>query len=147
MSYSFPIPLVLLETLKVSFEKEGKKLCKDIAKSLGLPPQEVIKRVMQKCQLDVFDIDQPTRCNILQLDEAIYRKCARSCLLGTERCYLHQRTEQKVVDKTLIQRLDMPPEFTHKYLWVNSENRVYSSNGEEVGYIKNDEVYLVEYTD
>ena len=148
MSYSFPIPLVLLETLKVSFEKEGRNLCKDVAKSLGLSPQEVLKRVMKKSQLEVFDIEQPLRCNIMQLDETIYRKCGRPCLLGTERCCLHQRAEQKVLDKSLsLQRLDMPPDSDHKYLWLDSKNAVYSSDGKEVGYMKNDEVYLVDYSD
>ena len=148
MSYSFPIPLILLETLKVSFEKEGKALCKDVAKSLGLPPQEVIKRIMKKCQLDVYDIEQPLRCNIMQLDETIYRKCGRPCLLGTERCCLHQRTEQKVVEKSLtLQRLDMPPDSPNKHLWIDSENLVYSSDGKQVGHMKNDEVYLVDYAD
>jgi hypothetical protein len=145
MNYTIPIPLLLLNTLKASFEKEGKKMCTDIAKTLGLPPQDVIKKVFGKMNLEVIDYDKPSRCRILQKneDEEVYRWCSMPCILGTERCINHQTEKMANPQiKLPLQRIETENEI----LWLN-ENTVYNSNGEEIGFLRDGELYLVEFKD
>jgi hypothetical protein len=109
MAYTIPIPLALLETLQGVFHKEARSVCIDVAKSLGIPKEEVIKRVLvqqPKVELQVFECETPAECPVLTLKDEIYMRCRRPCLLGTERCSLHQITKFKEpTSKQKYQRL------------------------------------------
>jgi hypothetical protein len=142
MSFNFNIPLPLLESLQATFEKEGKKLAESVAASLGLPPQEVIKKVFKKTQIAVYDWDAPHICKILRRDEDVYAYCSKPCLLGTTKCLIHQN-EENVEKHTCkkVQRLILDD----KNLWLDKDCKVYSSDGTYVGWFKDGEVYLVQF--
>ena len=145
MSFNFNIPLPLLETLQTIFEKEGKKLAESVALSLGIHPQEVIKKVFKKTQINVYDWDAPSLCKILRKDELVYAYCSKPCVLGTTRCLIHQNEEITTEPKHKpVQRLLL--EEGSKKLWVDRTMRVYSSDGNYLGWFKNGEVYLIEYS-
>jgi len=146
MSFNFNIPLPLLETLQTTFEKEGKKLAESVALSLGLHPQEVIKKVFKKTHISVYDWDAPSLCKILRKDELVYAYCSKPCVLGTTKCLIHQNEEIIGEPKHKpVQRLLLEDDGSKK-LWLDKESRVYSSDGNYLGWFKNGEVYLIEYS-
>jgi hypothetical protein len=141
MSFNFNIPIPLLETLQSSFEREGKKLAESVAISLGLQPQEVIKKVFKKTKITVFDWDAPPSCDVLRKDNLVYAQCAKPCLLGTTKCLIHQ---QEIVIRPVlkkVQRLIVDD----RRLWLDEESKVYSSDGDYLGWLKNGELYLIDF--
>jgi hypothetical protein len=141
MSFNFNVPIPLLETLQSSFEREGKKLAESVALSLGLQPQEVIKKVFKKTKIAVFDWDAPPSCDVLRKDNLVYAQCAKPCLLGTTKCIIHQ---QEVSNKPVLKKVQRLV-VDDKRLWVDEESKVYSSDGDYLGWLKNGELYLIDF--
>ena len=143
MSFNFNIPLPLLESLQVSFEKEGKKLAETVAKSLGLPTQEVIKKVFKKTQITVYDWDAPPLCDVIKKDKMVYVYCGKPCLLGTTKCMIHQREiSQEPPQCKKVRKLVLED----TVLWLDeTTSKVYSSDGEYTGWFKNNELYLAKF--
>lgn len=137
MAYTISVPLALLETLQGVFQKEARSVCVDVAKTLGLPKEEVIKRVLvqqSKVELQVFECETPTECPILTLKDEIYIRCRRSCLLGTGRCSLHQSTRlyKEPISKQKYQRL-CSEDGTILGWKKEGETTVYNGKGEPIG--------------
>jgi hypothetical protein len=65
------------------------------------------------------------------------------CILGTERCINHQ-TEKLASPQIKIPLRRIETEIG--ILWLN-ENTVYNSDGEEIGFLRDGELYLVEFKD
>lgn len=141
MSFNFNIPLPLLETLQNAFEKEGKKLAESVALSLGLPPKELINKVFKKTKICVYDWDAPPSCNILRQDNLVYAQCSKPCLLGTTKCLIHQDEFADKPNLKKVRRLILED----RRLWLDEDSKVYSSDGDYLGWLKNGEVYLIDY--
>jgi hypothetical protein len=141
MSFNFNIPIPLLETLQAAFDREGKKLAESVALSLGLQPQEVIKKVFKKTCIAVYDWDAPPSCDVLRKDNLVYAQCAKPCLLGTTKCLIHQ---QEVVIRPVLKKVRRLV-LDDKRLWLDEESKVYSSEGQYLGWLKNGELYLIDF--
>jgi hypothetical protein len=141
MSFNFNIPIPLLETLQAAFDREGKKLAESVALSLGLQPQEVIKKVFKKTGIAVYDWDAPPSCDVLRKDNLVYAQCAKPCLLGTTKCLIHQ---QEVVIRPVLKKVQRLV-LDDKRLWLDEESKVYSSEGIYLGWLKNGELYLIDF--
>ena len=141
MSFNFNIPIPLLETLQSAFEREGKKLAESVALSLGLQPQEVIKKVFKKTQIKVYDWEALSSCDVLRRDNLVYAQCSKPCLLGTTKCLIHQQEIVTKPDLKKMQRLVLDS----NRLWLDEESKVYSSDGLYLGWLKNGELYLIDF--
>jgi hypothetical protein len=143
MSFNFIIPLPLLETLQLAFEKEAKKLAEDVAKSLGLSKQEVIKLVLKKTNLKVIEWEQPPGCSILQHTNSIHIRCGRPCLLGTEKCSIHQKeSDYEPEIKMPLRKIIIDKDS----FWVYEETgAIYNTHGEKLGWMKHGEAYFISY--
>jgi len=141
MSFNFNVPIPLLESLQSAFEREGKKLAESVALSLGLQPQEVIKKVFKKTGITVYDWDASSSCDILRRDNMVYAQCAKPCLLGTTKCLIHQQEIASKPNLKKVRRLVLDD----KRLWLDEESKVYSSEGLYLGWLKNGELYLIDF--
>ncbi len=144
MSFNFNIPLPLLESLKIVFEREGKQLAEEIACSLGLSKKDVVKKVFsKKTAINVFEWEGPIRCNSESQKGLILRICGRPTLLGTTKCILHQKIHMNPSDLPKVRRLELEDE---EVLWLDEEtNKVYNDEYEYVGWLKEGELYKVDF--
>ncbi len=146
MSYTVPIPLTILETLQMAFQAEAKKICREVANTLGIPTQDVVKRVCksQTTHIQVYDIDVPPICPILAKQDSIYLRCSKPCLLGTGKCVDHQLTIQnEPTVQSLVRRVETED---GRVFWAEeTTSQVYNSVGEPVGIIHDGELQLFRY--
>ena len=101
---SIVLPQTLLASLTASFEAEGRRLAKDVAKILRVPEKEVLQLVKQlpKVQFKVHDdSESTTSCPVLIEEPGLVKRCRGPCVLGTSRCIHHQTNEVLAVPDTL----------------------------------------------
>lgn len=137
---SIAISDTLLQTLKRSFESERKKLCRDAAKILRVPEEQVnqiVQQAMTQIKLTVFEEDENRQtCPVFIQRAVVLERCRGSCLMGTGRCLNHQAVKEPpelpdtIENLTRVERPDPndPP------MWCNeSTHVVYNSEGKVVG--------------
>jgi hypothetical protein len=135
---SIVLPQTLLASLTASFEAEGKRLAKDVAKILRVPEKEVLQLVKQlpKVQFKVHDdSESTTSCPVLIEEPGLVKRCRGPCVLGTSRCIHHQTNEVLAVPDTLksLTRIKGRP------YWCDEETRhVYDAAGTHVGELNED---------
>jgi hypothetical protein len=137
MSYEIAIPYILLETLQIAFQKEAKKICREVANTVGLDPTDVYQKVCKNSKIQIYDLDVPAECPRLYKNGSIYSRCSRPCVLGTGKCLSHQNTIQKEpeVEKTVNRLIG-----TDEPLWVQDSN-VLNLNGENVGHFQDGQLF------
>jgi hypothetical protein len=144
---SIVLPQTLLASLAASFEAEGKRLAKDVAKILRVPEKEVLQllKQMPKVQFKVHDDSESvSSCPVLIEEPGLVKRCRGPCILGTSRCIHHQTNAIPTVPDTLklLTRIK-----GHPY-WCDEETRhVYDATGVHVGELNADnqlELYVYE---
>jgi len=137
MSYEVAVPLILLETLQIAFQKEAKKICREVAHTVGLDSNDIYQKVCKNTKIQIYDLDVPVECPHLYKNGSIYSRCSNPCILGTGKCLSHQMTRQKepTVENTVyrLSGIDEP-------LWVKGSD-VLNSNGENVGHFQDGELF------
>lgn len=140
----FKIPQILLETIKITFEKEGKLLATQVAKSLGLPPKDVINRIYKKTNIEIIEWDAGSRCTAAKESEQVITLCGRTTLLGTTKCVLHQKEQDYEPDTKLLQVRKLI--LDDKVLWWDeATNKVFTEKSEYIGWLKDGELYTVDF--
>ena len=147
MSYTVPIPLQLLENLQNVFQSEARKLCREVATTLGIPSQHVIQNVltdMPKLPLQVFDLDVPPLCMCLLNEEKMWFRCRKPCVLGTGRCIHHQSVKQEEPESEKVYRRIAHKEL-NETLWADEQSStVWNAKGECVGEIHGQTLFRFE---
>jgi hypothetical protein len=142
---SIAIPQSLLGAMTASFETEGKRIAKEVAKILRVPEKDVLQLVKQipKVQFKVHnDSEAMLSCPILIEEPGLVKRCRHPCILGTSRCIHHQSNEVLTVPDSVKSLTRIKG---HPY-WCDEETReVYAASGERIG-ILNDDNQLELYT-
>ena len=153
ITMTLEIPSELYKTFQDLMLQEAKRLCRDAAKILGRPEKEVQSKVlkeMPKLSLQIIDDkDQPLTCPVFVKSAHIIQRCRHACLLGTGRCLAHQAEVciSEIDTQVSLTRIQ-PTECMDEPLWCNEETHdVYNSEGNIVGYYKDELLSLYEYNE
>ena len=138
------ISSTLLESFQLALKQETKRICRDAARILHIPQNELEDKIMKqdpKISMTIIsDKDIPYSCPVLLTDDILYR-CRHPCILGTGRCYKHQTIVIPDIEsqKTLTRIRYKPYE-----LWCDeSTGIVYNKKKENVGEYRNNRLYLI----
>ena len=139
MSVEYKVPRFLWENFESVLLAQSKRYVSELAKRLGVPEKELIKKVLPSSDsLKVIIQDTQAECNqckaYVQHDKlTVY--CRKATAYGSEFCTFHRNKRMIVVEGTnpvQLQRLnDMN---TMEPLWVG-KNTLYNSSGDVVGKI------------
>jgi len=138
------IPESLFLSFQSQLQAEGKRLCRDLAKVLGVPEKELITNVLlkdKKISITPDTNDGKPFCPVLVPRGAILDRCFHPILLGTERCMHHQSVGAlpEVPDglTTLVKLSTTTP------YYMNPETKeVLDESGKLVGVYRDEEVLL-----
>lgn len=138
------IPESLFLSFQSQLQAEGKRLCRDLAKVLGVPEKELVSNVLlkdKKVSIVSDTNDGKPFCPVLVPRGTILDRCFHPTLLGTERCIQHQSVGKlpDVPDElvTLIKLSTTTP------YYMNPETKeVLNESGQLVGIYRDEEVLL-----
>lgn len=139
MSVEYKVPRFLWENFESVLLAQSKRYVAELAKRLGVPERELIKRVLPTSDsLKVIIQDTQAECSqckaYVQHDKlTVY--CRKATAYGSEFCAFHRNKRMIVIDGTnpiQLQRLNDVN--TMEPLWVG-KNTLYNSSGEVVGKI------------
>jgi len=143
MSYS--IPRALWESLDAVLFSKGLTLAKEIAKDLGVSPQQLIQSLntQERAKFTIIPDDEEStyQCQALVKNGATYMRCRCPSLKPSPSyCIAHEKYNPDI-PKNLkkvrrIEGSDVP--------YILSENDVYTLNGKKCGIMKGSTVTLFE---
>jgi hypothetical protein len=98
----YKVPRLLWESLEAVLLAQGKRLVKDMAKTLDVNEKELLKKVFPtKDSIKVTLHDTQTsslQCQAYVQDGAIVKHCGHPVLLGSEFCGVHRTNRSTVTD-------------------------------------------------
>jgi hypothetical protein len=139
MSIEYKVPRLLWENFEAVLLAQSKRYIGELAKRLGVPEKELIKKVLPTSDsLKVIIQDTQAECNqckaYVQHDKlTVY--CRKATAYGSEYCSFHRNKRMLVIEGTNpIQIQKIKDTNTIESLWV-SDTTLYNSNGDIVGKI------------
>jgi hypothetical protein len=142
MSIEYKVPRLLWENFEAVLLAQSKRYISELAKRLGVPEKELIKKVLPTSDsLKVLIQDTQSECNqckaYIQHDKlTVY--CRKATAYGSEYCSFHRNKRMIVINDTnpiIIQKIkDIN---TMESLWA-SQTTLYNSSGDIVGKINKD---------
>jgi hypothetical protein len=139
MSVEYKVPRLLWENFESVLLAQSKRYIAELAKRLGVPDKELIKKVLPTSDsLKVLIQDTQAECNqckaYIQHDKLTVH-CRKTTAYGSEFCALHRNRRMIVIDgMNPVQLQRLKDIHTMGPLWVN-ENTIYNSTGEVAGKI------------
>jgi hypothetical protein len=139
MAVEYKVPRFLWENFEAVLLAQSKRYVAELAKRLGVPEKELIKKVLPTSDsLKVIIQDTQAECNqckaYIQQDKLTVF-CRKATAYGSEFCAFHRNKRMIVVEGTnpvQVQRInDMN---TMEPLWAG-RSTLYNSNGDMVGRI------------
>ncbi len=145
----------IVTELKLAFEREAKRMCKDAAHILRVPEKDLTKQVLdrlQKTSLAVIqDDDLPRECPVLlqYTQSSIVERCRCVTVLGTARCFQHQKEpnppDSIQASTCVLTRISLP-NWSEEPVWVNeATNEVVNRQGEIIGERIDETITFYEY--
>ena len=139
MSIEYKVPRLLWENLESVLLAQSKRYIGELAKRLGVPEKELLKRVLptsDSLKVIIQDTQSDTnQCKAYIQNEKLTMFCKKPTAYGCEYCAFHRNKRMVVIEGTnpvQLQRLkdmnDMEP------LWT-SDTTLYNSTGDLVGKI------------
>jgi len=132
----YKVPRLLWESLEAVLLAQGKRLVKDMAKTLDVNEKELLKKVFPtKDSIKVTLHDTQTsslQCQAFIQDGVIVRHCDHPVLLGSEFCGSHKTNRSTVTDsESAIQYIKLRDSPDRPSLWVRlPDNYVVDSTGQ-----------------
>ena len=144
------IPADLYKTLQLCLKGEATRLCRDAAKVLGVPEQELKQKVLNQLPpvpLKLFKTDDiPASCPVLLQHKTVVERCRRSTVLGTGRCLNHQHIQCIPEEDGQLQLTRLQATEDEQTLWVNEATKeVLDASGICVGEYDNEVVTLYSF--
>ena len=139
MSVEYKVPRLLWENFESVLLAQSKRYIAELAKRLGVPDKELIKKVLPTSDsLKVLIQDTQAECNqckaYIQHDKLTVH-CRKTTAYGSEFCALHRNRRMIVIDgMNPVQLQRLKDIHTMGPLWVN-DNTIYNSTGEVAGKI------------
>ena len=139
MSIEYKVPRLLWENFESVLLAQSKRYISELAKRLGVPERELIKKVLPTSDsLKVIIQDTQAECNqckaYIQQDKLTVF-CRKATAYGTEYCSFHRNKRMLVIDGTNpIPIQKVKDNNTMESLWA-SDSTLYNSSGEVVGRI------------
>ena len=145
MSQSYTIPRSLWESLDSVLFTKSISLARDIAKELGVQPNELIKCISNqergKFTIIPDDEDAVYQCQALVQHGVLYGRCRCPAFGQTPRfCGTHERHSMDMPSLPLVKKI-VTSEATYI---VNDKNEVITLNGAIIGRLKGDKLTLFE---
>ncbi len=139
MSLEYKVPRLLWENFESVLLAQSKRYIGELAKRLGVPERELIKKVLPTSDsLKVIIQDTQAECNqckaYIQNDKlTVY--CRKATAYGSEYCSFHRHKRMLVIDGTNPIEIQKIKDInTVEPLWV-SETSLYNSGGDMIGKI------------
>lgn len=150
MSIEYKVPRLLWENLEAVLLAQSKRYIGELAKRLGVPEKELIKRVLPTTDsLKIIIQDTHAECNQCKAyiqHDMLTVFCRKATAYGSEYCSFHRNKRMRVIEGTnpiYIQRLtDIN---TQEPLWA-SNTTLYNSTGDIVGKINKSSGKIKIYT-
>ena len=143
MAKTIKIPESLFTSFQAQLQAEGRKLCVDLAKTLGIPEKELISNILlkdKKIELTYDMNDGRTFCPVFIPRGSILDRCFHPVTLGTERCAKHQSITTINEPSNLI---SLTPLKTDEPYYMNPDTKeVYNDKGELVGIYRDEDILL-----
>jgi hypothetical protein len=139
MSVEYKVPRFLWENLESVLLAQSKRYVAELAKRLGVPEKDLIKKVLPSSDsLKVIIQDNQAECSqckaYVQHDKLTVF-CRKATAYGSEFCPFHRNKRMIVVEGTNPIRLQRVNDInTMEPLWV-AKNTLYNSSGDVVGKI------------
>lgn len=134
------IPELLMRTLKQAFDQEQKNLCRQAAKILRVPEDQVktiVSKAMTPLQFEIYDEEEKRQtCPVFVQRSVVLERCRGPCLMGTARCLQHQSVQEPPELPDTIESLTRVerPDATDTPMWCNeSTHDIYNAEGKIVG--------------
>lgn len=139
MSIEYKVPRLLWENLESVLLAQSKRYISELAKRLGVPERELIKKVLPTSDsLKVIIQDtqsESNQCKAYVQQDKLTVYCRKASAYGSEYCPFHRNKRMHIIEGTNpipIQKIkDMN---TIESLWI-SGTTLYNSNGNIVGKI------------
>jgi hypothetical protein len=139
MSVEYKVPRFLWENLESVLLAQSKRYVAELAKRLGVPEKDLIKKVLPSADsLKVIIQDNQAECSqckaYVQHDKLTVF-CRKATAYGSEFCPFHRNKRMIVVEGTNPIQLQRVNDInTMEPLWV-AKNTLYNSSGDVVGKI------------
>jgi hypothetical protein len=139
MSIEYKVPRLLWENFESVLLAQSKRYIGELAKRLGVPEKELIKRVLPTSDsLKVIIQDtqsESNQCKAYIQQDKLTVYCRKATAYGCEYCPFHRNKRMTVVEGTNpIQLQKVKDTNSLEPLWVNN-NVLYNASGDIVGKI------------
>lgn len=139
MSIEYKVPRLLWENFESVLLAQSKRYIGELAKRLGVPEKELIKRVLPTSDsLKVIIQDtqaESNQCKAYIQQDKLTVYCRKSTAYGCEYCQFHRSKRMTVIEGTNpIQLQKVKDTNSLEPLWVNN-NILYNARGDMVGKI------------
>ena len=139
MSIEYKVPRLLWENFESVLLAQSKRYIGELAKRLGVPEKELIKRVLPTSDsLKVIIQDtqsESNQCKAYIQQDKLTVYCRKATAYGCEYCPFHRNKRMTVVEGTNpIQLQKVKDTNSLEPLWVNN-NVLYNASGDIVGRI------------
>lgn len=139
MSIEYKVPRLLWENFESVLLAQSKRYIGELAKRLGVPEKELIKRVLPTSDsLKVIIQDtqsESNQCKAYIQQDKLTVYCRKATAYGCEYCPFHRNKRMTVVEGTNpIQLQKVKDTNSLEPLWVNN-NILYNASGDIVGKI------------
>jgi hypothetical protein len=142
MSIEYKVPRLLWENFESVLLAQSKRYIGELAKRLGVPEKELIKRVLPTSDsLKVIIQDtqsESNQCKAYIQQDKLTVYCRKATSYGCEYCPFHRNKRMTVVEGTNpIQLQKVKDTNSLEPLWVNN-NVLYNASGDIIGKINKD---------
>lgn len=139
MSTTLRVPRGLWNDLEQSIIKQDRQFLSEVARSLGLPLHEVLRKIGPTAStIPVLwqqnDVD-PMRCPWYTLRGSLWTRCSRYRLVPTLPCCVHERPGSHYKLMSGLKELERarPVRRGGQLFWVRQDGSALDEAGEEVG--------------
>ena len=142
MSIEYKVPRLLWENLESVLLAQSKRYIGELAKRLGVPEKELIKRVLPTSDsLKIIIQDTHAECNQCKAyiqHDMLTVFCRKATAYGSEYCSSHRSKRMRVIEGTNPVELQRLTDINIlDQLWANNKT-LYNSRGNIVGKINKD---------
>lgn len=142
MSVEYKVPRFLWENFESVLLAQSKRYVGELAKRLGVPERELIKKVLPSSDsLKVLIQDTQSECNQCKAyiqNDKLTVFCRKATSYGSEYCAFHRNKRMLVIEGTNPIKLQKIKDTnTMEPLWA-SDTTLYNSSGEVMGKINKD---------
>ncbi len=155
MTSSYTVPRVLWESLESALYAESRNYVRNIADTLHIPQAELLKAVFpskEAFKVALYDTESCRECHATEqhpLNNDIAIRCRKAVFPGETFCSAHKYTRNslqlKIEPPIVWTPIKVPPELPP--LWTDGNGGVFNVKREQVGYLHEDTLVMIDITE